>query len=184
MRILTNVAAMLVFSVILTACATPNGSSSQPVPSNISTLPDEASARAQGPDEVTRAILRYINAYRGHYKLSSLADDPLLQHTAAVHSADMAARNFFGHYNPDGQGPGERLRAASHGFDSSFAENIAMFDGVTKVSPDILAEAFVKQWIASPLHRENIRNGSYVRSGVGIARAGTKVYATELFATK
>jgi len=96
----------------------------------------------------------------------------------------MAARNFFGHYNPDGQGPGERLQAVSPGFHSDYAENIAMFDGVTKVSPEILAEAFVKQWVSSPLHRKNIRNGSYVRSGVGIARVDKKVYATEVFATK
>ncbi|MFZ3034016.1 MAG: CAP domain-containing protein [Parvibaculum sp.] len=184
MKFLNNATAMLVFSMLLTACATPNAAPDKPMRTNISTLPAEASARAQAPDAVTRAILRDINAYRAQYKLPPLANDSILQRAAAVHSADMAARNFFGHYNPDGQGPGERLKAVDHDFNSGYAENIGMFDGVTEVSPDILAEAFVKQWITSPLHRKNIRNGSYVRSGIGIARAGKKVYATQVFATK
>ena len=181
---LKNLAGMLAFLLLLAACATPQADPNKPMRSNTTTLPAEASAHAQGPDAVTRAILRDINAYRAKYKLAPLADDPVLQRAAAVHSADMAARNFFGHYNPDGQGPGERLQAVSPGFHSGYAENIAMFDGVTKVSPEILAEAFVKQWVSSPLHRKNIRNGNYVRSGIGIARVDKKVYATEVFATK
>jgi len=184
MGLMKKMAVMLGFLLILVACTTPGAEPDKPMRTNISTLPAQASAQAQGPNAVTRAILRDINAYRAKYKLAPLVNDPVLQRAAAVHSADMAARNFFGHYNPDGQGPGERLQAVSHGFHSGYAENIGMFDGVTKVAPEILAEAFVKQWISSPLHRKNIRNGSYVRSGIGIARSGQKVYATQVFATK
>lgn len=181
---LKKMAVMLGFSFILVACASPNSAPDKPMRSNISTLPAQASARAEAPDALTRAILRDINVYRAKYKLPPLGNDPILQRAAAVHSADMATRDFFGHFNPDGQGPDERLKAVDHDFNSGYAENLGLLDGGTGASPDILAEAFVKQWISSPMHRKNIRNGAYVRSGIGIARAGQKIYATQLFATK
>src|SRR5262249_43711119 len=43
-----------------------------------------------------------------------LAFDPRLIQSARQHSQDMAARNFFGHVNPDGLGPSERMTAVGY----------------------------------------------------------------------
>lgn len=182
MRVSGKLSAILGLALLLAGCATAPGTPPPPTRVNVTSLPAGASAAAQAPDALSRAILADINAYRASYKLQPLANDAMLQRAAAVHSADMATRGFFGHFNPDGQGPGERIKALSPDFHASYGENIAINESSQPLSPEALAAKFVKQWIASPSHRKNIRNGSFMRSGVGIARAGNRVYATQLFA--
>ncbi len=182
MSVSRELSALFGIALLLAGCATSTGTPPPPTRVNVTSLPAGASAAAQAPDALSRAILADINAYRASYKLQTLTNDPMLQRAAAVHSADMATRGFFGHFNPDGQGPGERIKALSPNFHASYGENIAVIEGAQALSSEALAAKFVKQWIASPPHRKNIRSGSYLRSGVGIARSGNRVYATQLFA--
>lgn len=182
MRISGKFSVLVGIVLLLAGCATSTGTPPPPTRVNVTSLPSGASAAAHGPDALSRAVLADINAYRATHKLQPLVNDAMLQRAAAVHSADMATRGFFGHFNPDGQGPGERIKALSPDFHAGYAENIAVIESTQVLSPEALAAKFVKQWVASPRHRKNISNGSYVRSGVGIARAGDKVYATQLFA--
>lgn len=65
---------------------------------------------------------------------------------AYAHAKDMYDRDFFGHVNPDGQGPGDRLRAA--GIRCYAAENIG---GGYWEAPQLL-----QAWIDSPSHRANL----------------------------
>jgi uncharacterized protein YkwD len=177
-------AAALSIALLLAACSSAMSTMPAPPPArvNLSSLPSGASATAQGEDELSRAVLAAINGYRRQHDAPPLADDASLQRAAAVHSADMSLRNFIGHYNPDGQGPKERVLAVSPDFKSDLAENIAVMDGMGGKSADAIAAEFVKQWVASPDHRKNLKSANYTRSGVGIARKGDTVFATELFA--
>ncbi|HEX7777270.1 MAG TPA: CAP domain-containing protein [Parvibaculum sp.] len=177
-------AAALSLSLLLGACASAMSTMPAPPPArvNVASLPAGASAAAQGENELSRAVLDAINAYRAQHDVPALADDASLQRAAAVHSADMSLRNFIGHYNPDGQGPKERVLAVSPDFKSDLAENIAVMDGMGGKSANAIAAEFVKQWVASPGHRKNLKSADYTRSGVGIARKGDTVFATELFA--
>lgn len=182
MRVSRGLSTLFSIALLLAGCT--SGKDTLPLPTrvNITSLPAGASAAAQAPDTLSDAILADINAYRASYKLQPLANDPMLQRIAAIHSADMATRGFFGHFNPDGQGPGERIKVLSPDFHASYGENIAVSESTQALSPEALAAKFVKQWIASSPHRKNIRNGSFMRSGIGIARSGERVYATQLFA--
>lgn len=171
-------------ALALAACTSAGSSMAPPPPArvNVASLPVEASAVAQNEDELSRAILSAVNIYRTQIGAPVLANDATLQRAAAVHSADMSIRGFFGHYNPDGQGPKERVLAVSSSFNGDLAENLAMVQGMNAKTPDAIARDMLKGWVASPSHRKNLKNAAYTRSGIGIARRGDMIYATELFA--
>jgi uncharacterized protein YkwD len=166
--------------LMLAACATGNVPEKPTRVSN--TLPPAAISGAHGSDASTRAILNTVNIYRGEHGIPPLSGNAELQRAAAIHSADMAQRHFAGHFNPEGQGPNERLLAVWPEFKGTYAENIAVLGNVSGLSPEGLAKACMKLWIASPGHRKNIRSEDYTLSDVGIAHDGDKVYVTELFA--
>jgi uncharacterized protein YkwD len=86
-------------------------------------------------------------------------------HTAAYnHSADMIARDFFSHTNPDGKNPGARLNDVGYSW-SGYGENIAA--GYS--SP----ESVVDGWMNSSGHRANILNCNFTEIGVGYAYAAS-----------
>lgn len=88
---------------------------------------------------------------------------------AQAHSADMIARDFFAHTNPDGDSPFDRLTAAGIDYGMA-AENIAYG------YPD--AASVLQAWLDSPGHRANIENCSLSQHGVGLA----DTHWTHLFA--
>jgi uncharacterized protein YkwD len=178
----TKLTAILALTLALAACASGTMAPPPPARVNVASLPVAASAAAQSGDPLAGAVLAAVNGYRASHDVPALANDGALQRAAAVHSADMSIRNFTGHFNPDGQGPQERVTAVIPDFKSDLAENIAVVDGLGGQSPAAIAADLLKKWVASPMHRKNIRGAGYTRSGVGIARKGDTIYATELFA--
>ena len=108
-------------------------------------------------------VVELTNQERGYNGCSViLAMNDKLRLAAYGHSADMIARDFFSHTNPDGEGPSQRL--AEVGYDwSAWGENIAA--GYT--SP----EEVVAGWMGSSGHRANILNCNYTEIGVGYAYA-------------
>lgn len=184
---LGRVAGFMVLAFSIAACAGGPSRPATPDRVSLSSLPKAASANAMGDDAFSRATFDAINADRVAQGIPPLSPDTQLQHAAAVHSADMAARKFIGHYNPDRQGPNERVLAVWPEFKGSLAENIAALTGPLAkkegTSPEELATALLRQWRASPQHRKNIRTTSFTIGGVGIARDGDTVYVTTLFAT-
>tara|TARA_R110000868_G_scaffold29322_5_gene108976 strand:- start:39301 stop:39876 length:576 start_codon:yes stop_codon:yes gene_type:complete len=184
---LSQTAGFVLLALTLAACAGGPARPTAPDRVSLSTLPEGASATAMGDDAFSRATLDAINADRVAEGIPPLNPDTQLQHAAAVHSADMAGRKFIGHYNPDRQGPNERMLAVWPEFKGSLAENIAAMRGPLAkkegTRPEDLANALVKQWRASPQHRKNMRNTDFTIGGVGIARDGDTVYVTTLFAT-
>jgi uncharacterized protein YkwD len=177
-------AAMLALTLALAACASARSTMTPPPPDrvNVTSLPQGASAAAQSGDPISQAVLSAVNQYRAGHDAPALVNDASLEHVAAVHSADMSMRNFVGHYNPDGQGPKERLLAVMPDYKGDFAENIAVVKGLGSKTPDAVAQDLVKKWAGSLDHRKNLRNAAFTRSGVGIAHEGDTIYATELFA--
>jgi len=84
--------------------------------------------------------------------------DPILRCSARLHSLDMFERAFFGHINPDGLDPFERMAAAGfHG--SGAGENIA----VGQTSP----QQVMKSWMESDDHCANVMRPNYTMLGVG-----------------
>lgn len=78
---------------------------------------------------------------------------------AQAHSEDMVERDYFGHTNPDGKSPFDRLQDAGLSY-SGAAENIAW--GYRT------GFAVLSGWLNSSGHRANIENCSLTEHGVGL----------------
>jgi uncharacterized protein YkwD len=106
-----------------------------------------------------RRIVRLHNQTRRSYGLQPLCVDPTLTEAARGHSANMIARNYFGHGLV-----GARL--TSYGYNwVTYGENIAGGYGYNYSSPRHTFD----MWMASPGHHANIMNGTFQEVGVGTA---------------
>jgi uncharacterized protein YkwD len=104
-------------------------------------------------------IFRLQNQARLNSGLERLCVDPILTEAARGHSADMIARNYFGHGSV-----GARL--TSYGYNwITYGENIAGGYGGYYAS----ADGAMDQWMASPGHYANIMSSNFQEVGVGMA---------------
>lgn len=178
-RRLVKLACSLLALGMLSACAASSSSGGGSKPINVSTSTRPAAALS-APSQITplgQKILKRINKTRGA-TLSLSAD---LQKTAAGHAADMAARKYFSHVNPEGQAPRERLLAIDPSFKGAVSENIAASTFLPGTTMRDKADKFVHNWMNSPTHRRNIRNKRYTKTGLGVARRGDEIYVVQLF---
>jgi uncharacterized protein YkwD len=121
--------------------------------------------------QYTAQVLRITNAERAQHGCSALTINARLARAAQRHSADMVARHFFDHTDPDGKGPGERLAAAGYPL-AAWGENIA----AGQQTPT----AAMNSWMNSPGHRANILNCGYRAIGIGVAfRAGVPYWTQD-----
>ncbi len=119
-----------------------------------------------------------VNRRRVQHGLPALRWNTRLADVARAHSADMAARDYFDHADPEGRHPSDRVVMAGLPF-SYVAENIARNHNM----PDPVATA-VNGWMESPGHRANILGPPYVESGLGVVEAADGTYYfTQLFYT-
>lgn len=177
------VPALLVLTAgLLAGCASdPSANNLREV--NTLSLPQGASAAAVADSPLAAEILNAVNASRATRGVAALTGDATLQRAASVHAADMMLRDFYGHHNPDGQGPRERVLAVSPDFKGSVAENIQMVDGASYAAMNDaqLAKVLVDKWATSPQHRRNMQSPDLTRSGIGIARSGNRIIAVQVF---
>ena len=104
-------------------------------------------------------IVHLQNQARRNSGLQPLCVDPTLTEAARGHSADMIARNYFGHGSV-----GARL--TSYGYNwLTYGENIAGGYGGYYSTGD----SAMQQWMASPGHHANIMNPNFQEVGVGKA---------------
>ncbi len=106
-----------------------------------------------------RALADRINRHRVAIGCRGLAWDERLAAVARRHSEDMARRRFFGHTNPDGLDPFDRLRRAGVRYRAA-AENLAQGQVHGRDTYD--------DWIESPGHRHNLENCEYTHFGIGL----------------
>lgn len=103
-------------------------------------------------------VLRLTNAFRAKNGLAALTANAELDATAAAHSKDMAAQDYFSHTGQDGSKPWDR--AEEFGYQARrMGENIA--------AGYRTPEQVVQGWIDSPGHRANMLNANYTELGVG-----------------
>ena len=132
---------------------------------------DSAPAGPAGADPAESEVLSLVNSERTASGCAALAWDETLAQVARLHSADMAARDYMDHTNPDGLTPFDRAAAAGT---TASAENIAAGQ---QTAADVMAA-----WMASPGHRANILNCSLTRLGVGVGYGGSYgITWTQLF---
>jgi uncharacterized protein YkwD len=139
-----------------------------------STLACEITAAPSGSGvETAAAVDEFVNLVNAHRE--SVGCQALTWHEGAAavaraHSADMVARSFFSHNNPDGLSPFDRLDRAGIPYRAA-GENIAT--GYAS------AEAVLGGWLDSPGHRANIENCGFTHHGLGLVDS----HWTHLFLT-
>lgn len=103
--------------------------------------------------------------------VGALVMNDALRCAARNHSRDMVDRGFFGHTNPDDEGPQERIERAGYDW-RGWGENIA--GGFPN------PESVVEGWMNSPGHCANIMNGGFTEIGVGLygGSVWTQVFGT------
>ncbi|MGW3286281.1 CAP domain-containing protein [Streptomyces sp. NPDC001002] len=133
-------------------------------------------ARPLTPGDLNRTAAEVVdltNRERARAGLPPLAIDPLLTRAAQAHSADMVARAFYSHTDPEGGQPWDRAaRAGSRR--RTIGENIACGQRS--------AAEVVEGWMNSPGHRANILKPDFTHIGIGFAGGGPSgTYWTQLF---
>jgi uncharacterized protein YkwD len=111
------------------------------------------------------AVIKLVNAHRASLGLRTLSVSPALTRSAVWKARHMATYRYMGHNDP--APPVARTvaeRIAACGYSGSWGENIA--EGYPTASSVVAA------WLASPGHKANIENPSYVVTGSGAAVAG------------
>lgn len=113
-----------------------------------------------------------VNAERAKVGLPALTVDPALTRLARMKSADMVARDYFGHISPAYGSPFDMLRAngityRAAGENLAAATNLALaFDGLMR----------------SPGHRANILRAEFTHIGIGVVPGGPYgITFTQLF---
>jgi uncharacterized protein YkwD len=158
-----------------------------------------AEAAARSPRQTTaqpgvdaarleKKIHERINLERKKAGLPSLVWNQKLQGIARNFSRDMATRNFFSHYSPEGQNFTSRYQ--QNGFDCAVGtgrratslggENIAQSTLYSSyghkngkrfynwLKEEQIASGVVRQWMNSAGHRRNILSRDFRQEGIGV----------------
>jgi uncharacterized protein YkwD len=125
--------------------------------------PSTPAAAAPAPSALQTGVVDCANRERAKAGLPALAVDAALTRAAQAHAADMASRNYFDHYTPEGLSPWDRIAAALQGERpfQTMGENIA--EGFAT------AEDTCVGWMNSAGHRANILNPDFTQIGAGWA---------------
>lgn len=149
------------------------------------------------------AIHDLINVERAQNGLDLLEWDKALADIAYAHSTDMAARDYFDHFSPEGKDFADRYEKAGYsrqtrigdrvyvGGENLFLNNIVRSYTYDQETGEILdyiysnldeiARTTVQGWMESPGHRENILT-PFTREGIGVyVTAEGEIYITENF---
>ncbi|MEU6666917.1 sigma-70 family RNA polymerase sigma factor [Streptomyces sp. NPDC046727] len=127
------------------------------------------------PTGTVGQVVALVNKERATAGCGPVTEDPQLDKAAQGLSDDMAARGFFDHTDPDGNGPGERITAAGYRW-STYGENIAR----GQQTP----QSVMDSWMNSPGHRANILNCSFKNIGVGVHNGSGGPWWTQDFGAK
>ncbi len=148
-----------------------------PTRANATELADTAAFRAA----LARRIHELTNRERAKHDLPALAYEDVLAQNAGRYSARMQAENFLDHVDPDGCNMTCRFAADDY-VAQYWGENLARWRSSYAPSLDELAIFFVREWVKSSGHRDNLLSPNFTHEGIGIAIDGNEVFATVHFA--
>ena len=123
---------------------------------------------------IEAATLCLVNVQRARHGERALRPNADLARSAAAHSEDMVARNYFDHTSPGGETVLDRIKASTYlppraGY--TLGENIAL--GTMQLATPA---AIVESWMKSPGHRANILDAEFRDSGLGVVARAPERY--------
>ena len=140
-----------------------------------------------GPDPraAETAVRERINDLRAETGIGPLSSTTTLVEAARAHCRDMHRREFYGHTNPDGEEPWDRVpcragetihrgelgRMANRGSDRTWYTS----------DPAELAGYVVEGWRLSEGHRRIMLDGQFSAVGVGIVIERGEFFCTAMF---
>lgn len=116
-------------------------------------------------EKLRQEELRRVNNRRAEGRRRPLERHPSLDLAAQSYAEDMLRRGFYGHYSPEGQDVGDRVRAVQYVY-RKVGENVA--SGQTSV------EAVMEGWMESPDHLHNLLDPEFQDIGIGFAAGPTR----------
>jgi len=110
----------------------------------------------------TSALLQTTNQDRASNGVAALKQNSQLAQAAQAKANDMVARDYWSHNTPDGNPPWVFITNAGYQYQTA-GENLAY--GFASSSDTVAG------WMASPEHKANMLNGSFVDVGFGYANS-------------
>lgn len=161
----------------------------------VTPAPNVPAAPNEKINAISQLIQRGINRERAANNLPILNFDNRLGEIAQTRSNDMIRRAYFSHDDPQRGSVAFQDLIRAKQFQFSFAgENIAEIKNQGSLVPSALtvyskfgaseiADQFVKGWIKSQEHRDNILNPHFTKTAValGVSIDGTRIVATQIF---
>src|SRR5215216_2859331 len=123
-------------------------------------------------DKRERAIVRGVNAQRGHYGLARVKASRPLARAADYHSWEMLDADYFAHESRDGGPFDQRVRRYAN--KRAPGETLAMLGGGCGRGS---ARRIVRMWMNSPGHRAILLSSAYRR--IGVAKRTGSLGSTE-----
>lgn len=148
---------------------------------------NSAPASVERLPKVSRHVVALTNRHRRQHGREPLRRDETLQEGACRHSRDMLKQRFFGHVNPDGEAPSDRVAQDHRRLVGTTGENIWRRSGRRREAPTqeearALAQTIVEDWMQSPGHRENLLRSRFSHLGVCSVRKDGELRVTQSFA--
>jgi len=143
-------------------------------------LADDAGERRGSPEidleALERETVAAVNEIRRERGLSILTISEELTAVARKHSEDMARRDYFGHFSPEGGSPRDRVEQGGLTF-RKMGENVHMNRGQR-----VPVRSAVDSWMQSPGHLKTMLTPEFRLTGLGVARSDEGAfYFTQLF---
>ena len=121
---------------------------------------------SQAPDAeaMVLRVIELVNEERAKIGMPPLSENDTLRQVAEDYACRMIEEDFFAHYTPEGDGPGERAVRGGYVF-MKLGENLAA--GQTS------AEQVMGEWMSSDQgHRENILSPDWREIGMAVRTGG------------
>jgi len=148
----------------------------EPPPTPPTSIPAESQEYAT---TIEQEVFLRTNEERSRVNTAALLWDAELARLSRSHSADMIAKKYFSHIDPDGCGSSCRANKADYLW-WAIGENIYMTSGYNLTAP-AEAEMVIEGWMNSLGHRGNILGEQYTHSGIGVMVHGESVYVTAMY---
>lgn len=122
------------------------------------------------PVPVKQQVIDGVNIERAKQGIPPLTYQGKLETSAQAHADDMLARAYFSHENPEGERSVHRIKRTGYGVVDTNACNcsyrVALGENIAKGQQSV--EQVIREWMASPTHREAMLSKDYKEIGVGV----------------
>ena len=136
-----------------------------------------------GDEAVEKRVFELANEKRTENGLEPLTWDDRLSSAARHHLVEMATLGYFTHESPMPGFEDVTDRVYLTGLtDRTVGENLVVTNAYEK--GDELSDAFVELWEKSPEHKNELLNGAYNYTGVGVHKNGDNYYCAQIFSRR